>query len=990
MNSAFLLRRCLALSLATVGCAASLVSSQVVVLTSPSTMPEGAQQGLPKIADVIKDMQVIGDKGGMLTFYHYDENDPAKDHTRLLALVPKALLGQDLLMANSFSRGPQFGLPLDEGVLVRFEQVGNRVLLLAPDTRLKDDGNKEIQAAVRNTYRPEVLAGLQIMATDGNGGLLVDLSPMVFGGLSSVPLGGVRRDLSRLNKIKAFPENVLIDVDVATTGSPYGLYFGGGFQGAMPVSTVGVSYAFRKLPPLGSYTPRFSDERVGYFTTVRQDWTIKYTDRENVVRYINRWNLKKQDPSLELSPPEKPITFILEKTIPIQFRKAVADGILEWNKAFEKIGITGAIVVQQQTDDNEFKDIDPEDARYNFIRWIVTGQGFAMGPSRPDPRTGQLLDADIVFDDSMVRFVSEQADILGPREWASDAGADVLSFFRANPAYLPLGVKLSSEDAELLRPAVPGATAGPSAGTLRPGLGIRSHMCQLGQGMRYQLALGQIMARYGAALAEAGEGDKPDGKTARKLPDRLIAQYVKEVTAHEVGHTLGLRHNFKASSWLSPDEIKTKRDTTDDPTSASVMDYNPLLFFQGDKLQSLRNICTNAIGPYDYWAIDYGYGAPAQGKKEEDFVSSVASKANNKELAYGSDEDVSFFYAPDPTTNLFDAGNDLVAWSRTRIALADELLKTVATWGSPKDDPNYVLRDTWVMLMRERVRTLPFAAKAVTGQYVSRARPGDPGAAQPFTLLSPAKQREALRFLGETLFSESFFDVPPDLYNKLGVRRYYDWTSYPASRTDFPVHSFVLSMQSFALSSLTSSGSLQRVYDAERKSAADDKFTAAELLSSVRDLIWADLNTVGNGRFTDSKPAISSFRRNLQQQYLQNMLSLAEIKDPNSISGLFGIGGSSLSPDLQNMVRYSLRDLSGKLGDSLKNKDRLDFATRAHLSEAKTRIDRVLDAPFVPESMGGGMILLLGQPQPGAGPAGSVIPPASSNSARPGDSDAGR
>src|SRR5712671_5052923 len=102
-------------------------------------------------------------------------------------------------------------------------------------------------------------------------------------------------------------------------------------------SSIGVSYAFRRLPSMAEYSPRLADERVGYFTTVRQDWNIKHAQRENIVRYIDRWDLKKKDASLDLSPPDHPIVFIIEKSVPLQWRKYVGEGIAEWNKAYEKL-----------------------------------------------------------------------------------------------------------------------------------------------------------------------------------------------------------------------------------------------------------------------------------------------------------------------------------------------------------------------------------------------------------------------------------------------------------------------------------------------------------------------------------------------------------------------------------------------------------------------------------------------------------------------------
>ncbi len=909
------LRGGLALAVAVVG----LSRASVALGQYPGQLdvPQG------KFEDVTKGTTAIP---GMITFYRTGNEDPSKDRTRLLASIPRSILGADLLMANSISRGPAFGNPLDGGVLVRWVQSGNRVLLIAPDTRLKQDGSEPVLGAVKNTYTDSIIAGFPILSTDPSGNPVIDLSPVLYSSMTGAPIPGmVRRDLSQLVKVKSFPDNVLIDVDIV----------GMGRNGIS--DSVGVTYAFRRLPALGSYQPRLADERVGYFTTVYQDWGAKYTERENLTRYINRWNIHKQDPSLELSPPDKPIVFVLEKTIPVQFRKWVAEGALEWNKAFEKVGITGAIVVQQQTDDNEFANADPEDARYNFIRWIVTGRGYAMGPSRPDPRTGQLLDAGIIFDDSMVRFYMEDNAIFGPHALSSNLGDDVLTFFRENPAFLPAGVQLPASDRELLRTAPEATTGDPDAS--RTVAGWRRYQsqrteCSLGTGLRQQLAIAQL----GAAASGA-----------KKLPDRIIGEIVKDIVTHEVGHTLGLRHNFKGSAWLSVDEIKKRRDAGDEPTWSSVMDYNPYLYFPGDKLETVRHLTSPTIGPYDYWAIEYGYSSP-NGTSEKDHLSAIASRTNTRELAYATDEDVTGFSSPDPTANRFDMGSDPVEWAKMRIALADSLLKTASEWGMRKDEPNYYFRSVYSTLAFERVRYIPFAAREVTGVLESRSRAGDPNAPAPFTLINPATQRDALRFINDTLFSESFFATDPDLLNRLASSRWSDWASDAASRTDYPVHAAVLSMQAGTLAALTNASALQRVYDSERKSKSEDKFTAAELITTLRDSIWSDLGNTG-GRFTDSKPMIGSFRRNLQQQYLQSVLSLAEIKP-----------GTPLSPDLQNMLRYALRELSAKIGKTLEAKDRLDFASKAHLSEAKVKIDRVLDAPYVPGGGGQQIIFMTGRP----------------------------
>ena len=123
------------------------------------------------------------------------------------------------------------------------------------------------------------------------------------------------------------------------------------------------------------------------------------------MRYLTRWNLEKTNPAAEKSPPKQPIIFWIERTVPREYRQYVREGILEWNKAFEKIGFIDAIQVRDQQSDDEF---DPEDIRYNTFRWISTSYGFAIGPSRTNPKTGEILDADIVFDEGMIRYLREE------------------------------------------------------------------------------------------------------------------------------------------------------------------------------------------------------------------------------------------------------------------------------------------------------------------------------------------------------------------------------------------------------------------------------------------------------------------------------------------------------------------------------------------------------------------------------------------------------
>ena len=906
--------------------------SQVAAQAGPPA--PGAAPALPDFNTVVRGLVPLP---GLITLYEANPSDPAHDATKLLAQVPRGLLNQDLLLVSTISRGENAGMNWSE-YLIRFELQDRRVIISTPDTQYVSKPNTTAGELVSRTHTAGFLAAMPVITFSPQGDPVVDLGQVMLGSLGELPppfspetmgfggIAGPRRDLSRFTKLKSFPENVVVDVDLAFMRRD-----GSG-------TNLGISYAIRRLPPMGSYQPRLADERVGYFPTVQQDWGIKHSERENIVRFINRWDMKKKDPTLELSPPEKPVVFIIEKTVPLQWRKYVAEGVTEWNKAFEKIGISNAIVVEQQTDDNEFAHVDPEDARYNFVRWIITGDPFAVAMSRVDPRTGQVLNAEIAFDDSMLRIYNEEFDVFGPGPAAATLGPDVMSFLEKNPDYVPFGQTLSQIKTTGLRMSGPFAlddqgTTGAHA--RRPAAGFQKFdMCNYAAGMHRELAMGNVLA----------------GATGRKIPEPLIGEVIHMIISHEVGHTLGLRHNFKASSWLSMDEIKRRRDTTDEPTTASVMDYNPNLYFPGDDVQKVRHFCTPCIGPYDYWAIEYGYRIPGpQDGGEQQMLAKIASQCTQKQDAYATDEDTTML-SPDPLSNRFDMSSEPLAWAKTRIDLCEGILKDVHKWGERKEQPRHYLLQTYGMVMSEKARNMLYVSRVPGGEYFNRNRIGDPDATAPIVLVDPKQQREAIKMLGATIFSDSYFTTDPELLNELVPSR--DWGLDGLGdvfvRVDYPVHQAISNLQAYALMNLCTPYVLQRVYDAELKSKADDKFTSAELLTRVRDVIWTELaNSSGQQKYTDAKPMISSIRRNLQRQHLAYLLAA---------SSSTRLGGM-MSPDLQSMVRFTLRDLGDRINDVLAKAKpdgeiQLDFATRAHLTECRDQIDKALDVQHVKRAEG--------------------------------------
>ncbi|MFN0135217.1 MAG: zinc-dependent metalloprotease [Phycisphaerae bacterium] len=859
----------------------------------------------PEMSELTKDMKATE---GLFTVYRFDTSDKSRDPEKLLAKIPAALINDDMLFATSLSSAGNFSGWMWGDVLFRFEIAGNQLKLVTPDTRFVRKEDAAIADAVKRTYGNTFIAAVPILSMSPSGDVLIDLGGLLKSNIAQVPSPGtVRPDLSEWNKIKVFPDNVLIEVNLA---------FGERQGGQM----AGVAYAFQRLPKLGGYKPREADQRLGYFQTDRIDWTRSNNEREVDVRYINRWQLEKRDPSLELSPPKKPIMFIIEKTVPVQWRRYVRAGVEEWNRAYEKIGFVDAVVVQQQTDDNEWANIDPEDSRYNFVRWTVTGRALAVGPSRADPRTGQILDADIVCDDAWVRFYITNYDVLTtPKGIASLKGPGWDLFLEKFPTLVPEVLKPQEnkpvEGIPQLRP--PSLVDLPAP---HPCNAKHGYCCAYAEGMVEQLATAQF------ALVATGSG--------KKLPEHIIGTALKEVIAHEVGHTLGLRHNFKGSAFLPLEELKKRRDS-DDPTTASVMDYNPLLIFADDDVTKVKNFVSPALGPYDDWVIEYGYSVPKAGKSEEESLKEIASRATQPGLDYGTDEDTVGVFSPDPYSVRYDAGSNHMDWARSRQELVDKLTKDILTWSIRDGEARYFTTQAFNVLMAQRTRNFQFVARLIGGQTFNRDYKGDPNGRPALVITDPQVQRDALKFLSETLFSDQFVKVSPEVLNNLPASR---WGG--DLRIDYPIHDRIAAMQASTLVDICSPPVLQRVYDAELKTEDPKKFTAAELITSVRDGIFPQVAAGSkSGPFTDAQPMISSISRNLQKNYLAIMLGAAQLAP-----------GQAVSADLNGMIRFAMRELSDRIGSTLKSGEggslKLDFASKAHLSECKDRIDRVLSAQF--------------------------------------------
>ena len=351
--------------------------------------------------------------------------------------------------------------------------------------------------------------------------------------------------------------------------------------------------------------PRLADDRVGYFVSAIKDFS-RDTAESFFVRYVNRWRLEKKNPGAALSEPVQPITYYIDRTVPLEWRPYVRAGILEWNRAFEDAGFRDAIRVLDAPDDSAWS---AADARYSTVRWTATnGAVYAIGPTNVDPRTGEILNADILISAGWIQ------------RWRGQSGQYVA----------PLA-----------------AVAGGAAGRLaraRPGRRRAPLPLRRGDGPR--------AARWRARSSPREARSLP--APSRRAP--YVGQALKALVMHEVGHTLGLRHNFRGSAGASAAQLANSGWTASHGFGVSVMDYSPPALALDPARQG--DYYAPTIGSYDRWAITYGYadvvtsarlrttpkgGGPEAGAWTPDIevngLRAIASQAADPAHLYGTDED---------------------------------------------------------------------------------------------------------------------------------------------------------------------------------------------------------------------------------------------------------------------------------------------------------------------------------------------------------------
>jgi hypothetical protein len=902
------------------------VLTVVTMISAVASGQEKPKPEFPPLEEVTKDYEkVVSTADGQQSLYTLWTRE--KDG-QMLAALPAGYESKKFFIAMTVASGQEYAGLQAGDMYVYWKRYDKRLALISPNIDIRSDGDEESKNSVKRLFTDRVILDVPIVSMSG-GSPVIDMDALLVG--QAGKFFGSRVQVSNqllvnISKAKAFPKNVEIAFEIPASGGQ--------------LQTI--HYSISEIPENTGYQPRKADERIGYFTTSYSDYG-QFRSKDIKVRFVNRWRLEKADTSLQMSPPKDPIVFYIENTTPVRYRRWVRQGILYWNKAFEKVGISNAIeVYYQDKRSGAHMEKDPEDVRYNFIRWLNNNIGTAIGPSRVHPMTGQILDADVIMTDGWLRHYWRQFNEVLPKLAMEGMGPETLAWLAENPSWDPRIRLAPMEQRDRLAREIAASATEPLSG--HPLGHVDSHligddefdglvgrssqvngMCNLAEGMSMDIAL--FMMQMEIEAGDAGEDiAAKDEPMIDEMPEAFVGPLLAEVVCHEVGHTLGLRHNFKASSIYSLADINSDKVGGKKPHASSVMDYLPVnMNLKDGKVQGDYTMI--GVGPYDMWAIEYGY-------TQEKDLKGILERVAENELQYGTDEDT---YGPDPLARRYDFSKDPLDYANNQMKIArhhrrrliDKFVKDGENWERA--------RYGYEMTLGMQVKAVSMMANWLGGAFVYRDKKGDKNSRAPIEVVDAQQQRKALEFVIANTFNDEAFDLNTDLLKRMTMSKWFDEMGSVLNDSTWPIHDRIMGIQASTLTMVMNPTTLRRIYDNEFLVPSDkDALTLAEVLDTLSKSVWNELEQPQEKQYTERQPMISSLRRNLQREYVDRLINLAK---PS------GSAVEAYKP-ISNLAMQQLRQLQLRM-DSVLSKIALDQYTRAHLVDIKQQSQKVLEANYV-------------------------------------------
>jgi hypothetical protein len=811
--------------LTALACALSLAAQEPAPQEGAAQAPErpGARAAEPEIRPyekvITKEAQT---QRGVFTVHRI--------RSRVYYEIPKPELGRDFLWVTKMARTPGVGyggMSVGNRV-VRWERNGNRVLLRGVSYEVVADKSNPISRAVEHSNNPTILMSFFIEALGKDEAPVIEVTRLFttevaeFSPRPALRARGFDAARSFLERIKAYPANIEVQashtytspIDPPTTPAPAPP--SPMAAGMRPGSaTVLMHYSMVKLPE-NPMPPRLNDERVGYFNLRQYDYGLE-ENRAPRRTYIARWRLEKKAPRAAVSEPVKPIVYYIDPATPSRWVPWIKRGVEAWQPAFEQAGFSNAILARDPPSPSEDPDWSPEDARYSVIRWQASTIENAMGPHVHDPRTGEILEADIIMWHNVLNLVSH---------W------------------------------------------------------------------------------YFAQVA-------PLDKRAQKLPlpDELMGKLVEYVVAHEVGHTLGLPHNMKASSLYPFERLRDREWLKKMGHTPSMMDYSRFNYVAQPEDRVDPGDLIPRIGPYDSFSIVWGY-KPVDGARTADAEKTtldqwiLAAQEKTPWLRFSTAKAA----GSDPGENS-EAVGDADAVQATGLGqrnlkrVMDLLLTAVPGKGNPYDD----LEEVYGRVLGQWTREMNHVAVLVGGFHSQQKHAGQDGVL--FTPVPRERQAAAVRFLNENVFRTPAFLLPREILRRIE----------PQGALDR-----IKTAQRMVLLTLLDARRFGRLVEQEVLDGPK-AYAPAAFLADLRAGIFSELAA--------PQIQVDAWRRNVQRLYLEVLADRLNGRTP-------------AADDQRPFFRGELRSISAEIGRALPRVT--DRSSRVHLEDLRDQIARALDPRFPP------------------------------------------
>jgi len=761
--------------------------------------------------------------------------------SRLYFEIPRSELGRDFVIVSTLnSTGEDIGIRGTQGGnnIVRFERRDNRILLReASYGEFNSDTSTAGKRAFELISLTKILTAFNVEAFGADSSAVIEVTRMFTGGIPEYTALGARVQIdatrSYVDHFAAFSRNVNVTAvqtftPQATPGAAPAGGRGAGGGGAPGATTERYTFSIAKLPDV-PMRPRLADDRVGYFGVSQRDFSGT-TQRVEPRRMISRWRLECSDTKVgNLCVPKKPITYYLDPATPAWIKPWIKRGIEDWQVAFEAAGFSKGIVAAEAPSDPDFSG---EDATVSMVRWLPSPTENAVGPSLKDPRTGEILDADVQTYLNVMNLA---------RSWY---------------------------------------------------------------------------------FTQAGHLDARTHKFP--FPDSLMGRLVEYVTAHEVGHTLGFPHNFKASSMYPTDSVRSKTWVKKMGHTPTLMDYSRFNYVAQPEDNIALDDLIPKVGPYDKYAVMWGYSPIANTKSPEDEKSTLDKWAKMQDTIpwyrFASDAGAG---GSDPGEQS-EAVGDADAVKATTLGVKNlkrtmKLIEPATAWkeGTTYDD----LEEIYGRTVGQWAQEMGHVARIIGGEYKQEKLVGQKGLV--YRNVEPARQREALKFLLDNAFATPTWLLDESILRKIEA-------SGSLNR--------VGNAQARALGSIVANERLERMIEMEAMARSkSDVYAVSDMLADLRKGLWSEIATGSD---------IDAFRRRLQRLYLEAMASKINPPPAPPAAAFPGAGGRGAgapvgTADFRPILKAEMRSLDAELVTAIgKTSDRM---TKAHLEDARDQIRKMLD-----------------------------------------------